>query len=79
MEAGSQKMYDEGKGRRTVRKPVDILSKGNTVYTGKCDVRLSSEEDSALSRLAERNGVTRSEVMRKALRDFVKFNTDEDL
>ena len=70
-------MNDEGKGRRTVRKPVDILTKGNTVYTGKCDVRLSSEEDSALSRLAERNGVSRSDIMRKALRDFVRWNEEE--
>ena len=48
------------------------------VYTGKCDVRLTSEEDSMLDRLAERNDVTRSTIMRKALRDFYKFNSRDD-
>lgn len=47
-------------------------------YSGKCDVRLSSEEDSILNALASRNNVSRSDVMRKALRDFWKFNTDEE-
>lgn len=47
-------------------------------YTGKCDVRLSAEEDSMLNRLSETNGVTRSDVMRRALRDFWKFNSGEE-
>jgi predicted HicB family RNase H-like nuclease len=47
-------------------------------YSGKCDVRLSSEEDSILNALASRNNVSRSDVMRKALRDFWKFNSDEE-
>lgn len=45
-----------------------------TVYTGKCDVRLTAAEDSALDRLAARNDVSRSTIMRKALADFVRFN-----
>ena len=48
-------------------------------YSGKCDVRLSTQEDAMLNSLANRNGVSRSDVMRKALRDFWKFNSkDED-
>lgn len=46
------------------------------VYAGKCDVRLTAVQDSALNRLAERNGVSRSTIMRKAFDDFVKFNED---
>lgn len=42
---------------------------------GKCDVRLTREEDLSLSRLAELNNTTRSAVIRKALRDFIKFNS----
>ena len=48
--------------------------KARDVYTGKCDVRLDAVQDAALSRLAERNNVSRSTIMRKALADFVKFN-----
>lgn len=47
-------------------------------FSGKCDVRLSAKEDSALSDLAERNNVSRSDIMRRALRDFIKFNSDEE-
>ena len=43
-------------------------------YSGKCDVRLSKQEDAMLNELSERNGVTRSDVMRRALADFWKFN-----
>lgn len=50
--------------------------RGREVYTGKCDIRLTAAEDAALDRLAERNNVSRSTIMRKALRDFVKFNTE---
>lgn len=46
------------------------------VFTNKCDVRLTKEENSMLNQLAERNDVSRSDVMRKALKDFFKFNTD---
>ena len=54
-----------------------IGNKGREVFTGKCDVRLSAAEDSALSRLAKKNGVSRSDVMRRALSDFLKFNSEE--
>ena len=68
---------DSENDRKRVGRPVSNNYKGQTVFSGKCDVRLTAEEDSALSRLAELNETTRSEVMRKALRDFVKFNTEE--
>lgn len=44
------------------------------IKPGKCDVRLTAEEDRMLNTIAERNGVSRSEVVRKALKDFYKFN-----
>lgn len=47
-------------------------------YSGKCDVRLSAAEDSALSDLASRNNVSRSDIMRRALKDFIKFNSNEE-
>lgn len=43
-------------------------------YAGKCDIRLSAEEDSILNELANRNRVSRSDVMRRALMDFARFN-----
>ena len=47
------------------------------IKTAKCDVRLTREENRMLNQLADSNGETRGEVMRKALRDFYKFNTEE--
>ena len=61
--------------RKTVKKPG--RPNDNRSYSGKCDVRLSAEEDSILNTLAQRNNVSRSDVMRKALRDFYKFNSDD--
>ena len=52
--------------------------RGQQVFTGKCDVRLSKKEDTLLTRLAELNGVSRSEIMRKALSDFIHFNGMEE-
>lgn len=46
-------------------------------YFGKCDVRLDKQELGMLDTLAERNDVTRSDVMRKALRDYWKFNSED--
>lgn len=59
---------------RKLRKPG--RSDKSLRYGGKCDVRLSAEEDSMLTKLANDNGVTRSDVMRRALRDFWKFNSE---
>ena len=45
--------------------------------SGKCDVRLTKEENNMLNELSERNGVSRSDIMRRALKDFHRFNTEE--
>ena len=58
-------------------RPKDSGHRGNNTYHGKCDVRLSKEEDSMLSQLAERNDVTRSDVMRRALKDYYKYNNEK--
>lgn len=47
-------------------------------YRDKCDVRLNKEESAMLDHLADVNEVSRSQIMRKALKDFYKFNTDEE-
>ena len=66
---------NERNSRGGLRKPGRPNEKQS--YSGKCDVRLSAEEDSILNALAQRNSVSRSDVMRKALRDFWKFNSEE--
>lgn len=65
-------MSNEERKIRRPGRPNDTRS-----YTGKCDVRLSAEENNMLDILAERNRVSRSDVMRKALKDFWKFNSGE--
>lgn len=54
---------------------------GRPKYTGrykdKCDVRLNKEESAMLDHLSELNDASRSDVMRKALKEFYKFNTDK--
>ena len=47
------------------------------VYDSKCDVRLTKEESDELDRLAALNETTRGAVMRKALRDFIIFNSED--
>lgn len=44
--------------------------------SSKCDVRLTAKEESMLRELSERNNVTKSTIMRKALRDFYLFNSE---
>lgn len=52
---------------------------GRPKYTGKykdkCDVRLNKEESAMLDHLSALNDVSRSDVMRKALKEMYKFNT----
>lgn len=48
-------------------------------YTEKCDVRLTKEESDELDRLAALNETNRGTIVRKALRDFIIFNTDNDI
>ena len=48
-------------------------------FDTKVDVRISAKEDRMLNELSRRHGETRSNIMRKALNDFYKFNTlDEE-
>lgn len=47
-------------------------------YRDKCDVRLNKEESAMLEHLADLNEVSRSDVMRKALKELYKFNTDKE-
>lgn len=48
------------------------------VFSGKCDVRLTKKENEMLNYLAERNDVSRSDIMRTALKELFKFNTEEE-
>lgn len=54
---------------------------GRPKYTGKykdkCDVRLNKEESAMLDHLSELNEVSRSDIMRTALRELYLFNTDD--
>lgn len=45
-------------------------------YRDKCDVRLNKEESAMLDHLSELNEVSRSDVMRTALKELYKFNTE---
>ena len=47
-------------------------------FSGKCDVRLTKKENEMLNYLAERNDASRSDIMRTALKELYKFNTEED-
>ena len=47
-------------------------------YRDKGDVRLNKEESAMLDHLSELNEVSRSDVMRKALKELYKFNTDKE-
>ena len=55
---------------------------GRPRWTGervsKCDVRLNKEEEMMLDMLAARYEESRSTIMRKALRDFFKYNNYKD-
>ena len=61
------------------RKPVRKQGRPmfSNVYSGKCDVRLDKQELEMLDHLSDLNGVTKSDVMRRALRDYYRFNTDK--
>lgn len=60
-------------------KPVrQSRNKYSKAFSGKCDVRLTKKENDMLNELANRNDVSRSDVMRKALRDLYIFNTDKE-
>ena len=67
---------NENNRERGLKRPDYNNRKPN--FSGKCDVRLSAEEDSMLNKLSEDNGVTRSDVMRKALKNYFRYLTDEE-
>ena len=48
------------------------------LYDTKVDVRISAKEDRMLNELATTHGESRSTIMRKALNDFYKFNTQDE-
>lgn len=48
----------------------------NSLYESKVDTRISAADNNALNMLAEQHGVSRSVIIRKALHDFIKFNTE---
>ena len=47
-------------------------------FSGKCDVRLTKKENEMLNYLAEKNDASRSDIMRTALKELYKFNTEKD-
>lgn len=55
---------------------------GRPVWTNyfdtKVDTRITAKDSNALDRLAEQYGVSRSSIVRKALQDFIKFNTNDN-
>lgn len=62
---------------RSFGRPKGVGNKGQRMLTGKCDVRLDERREHMLNYLAERNGISRSDVMRKALENEYRFNTEE--
>lgn len=48
------------------------------VYDTKVDTRITAADSNALDRLAEQYGVNRSTIVRKALSDFIKFNSNDN-
>ena len=58
---------------RGYRQPKDA----ETLSYSKCDIRLTKRENDMLNELAERNGVSRSDVMRRALLNEYKWNSGE--
>ena len=66
-------MTDKDKPRNKRGRPLKP-----TIFSGKCDVRLTKKENEMLNYLADRNEVSRSDVMRTALRELWKFNTEDE-
>lgn len=64
---------DESKYRKRVGRPP-----WTSYFDTKVDTRITAADSNALDRLAEQYGVNRSTIVRKALQDFIKFNSNED-
>lgn len=63
---------DESKYRKRMGRPP-----WTNYYDAKVDTRISAADNNELNRLAERYGVPRSTIVRKALQDFIKFNKED--
>ena len=63
-------MIDKDKSRKKRGRPLKP-----TIFSGKCDVRLTKKENEMLNYLADRNEVSRSDIMRTALKELYNFNT----
>lgn len=68
--------------KRTIRGPGKGRPKGTGVRQQevrwyKCDIRLNSDENAVLDKMADRYEVSRSDIMRRALRDYAKFTMEE--
>ena len=66
-------MIDKGRPVRRQGRP-----KYSNKFYGKCDVRLDKQELVMLEHLSELNEVTKSDIMRRALRDYYMFNTEQE-
>ena len=66
-------MIDKGRPVRRQGRP-----KYSNKFYGKCDVRLDKQELVMLEHLSELNEVTKSDIMRRALRDYYMFNTENE-
>lgn len=64
---------DESKYKKRVGRPP-----WTNYFDTKVDTRITAKDSNALDRLAEQYGVSRSAVVRKALQDFIKFNTNDN-
>ena len=64
---------NESRRKRKVGRPP-----WTNLYDTKVDVRISAKEDRMINELSRRYGETRSNIMRKALNDFYKFNTQDE-
>ena len=65
-------------GKKKPGRPEGCGKRGGQTYHGKCDVRLTKEYDNMLNRLADRYGISRSDVMRTALKELADYNGLKD-
>ena len=62
--------------KRYIKGPGRYGSQQKQFY-GKCDVRLDKKELMMLEELSKSRGVTKSDIMRRALKDFYRWNTED--
>lgn len=69
--------------KRRVRGPGSGRAKGvgnkqQAIKYHKCDIRLDDRQNSVLDKIAERYGVSRSDVMRRSLDNYANFVVGEE-